>query len=99
MPDSPNTNGNHPTDGSTSTAAETYEESFPSSTKVYAEHGDIRVPAREIRLGGAEPPLRVYDTTGPQGFRAEDGLPRQREPWTNRRRRTGSTWCWRESRK
>jgi phosphomethylpyrimidine synthase len=90
MPDAPEKNGNHAPLGSENGAPETYEQSFPSSRKVYVEHADIRVPAREIRLGGSEPALRVYDTTGPQGCRAEDGLPRQRESWTNRRRKTGT---------
>jgi hypothetical protein len=33
MPDAPNTNGNHSTDGATSAAPETYEASFPSSSR------------------------------------------------------------------
>jgi len=91
MPEAPEKNGNRSPASLATATSESYEESFPSSSKVYVEHGDIRVPAREILLGGGEPPLRVYDTTGPQGCRAEDGLPRQREPWTARRRRTGAT--------
>jgi phosphomethylpyrimidine synthase len=91
MPDVPEKNGNHAAHGSEQGSRETLEQSFPSSRKVYVEDGGLRVPAREIRLGGGEPALRVYDTTGPQGCRAEDGLPRQREAWTNRRRSTGAT--------
>jgi phosphomethylpyrimidine synthase len=30
---------------------------------------------REIALSGGELPLRVYDTSGPQGIPAADGLP------------------------
>ena len=30
---------------------------------------------REIALSGGEPPLRVYDTSGPQGFDVREGLP------------------------
>ena len=30
---------------------------------------------REISLSGGEPPLRVYDTSGPQGFDVREGLP------------------------
>ena len=48
------------------------------------------MPAREIHLTGGEPPLRVYDTTGPQGCSAKEGLPRPREPWTSRRRSSGA---------
>jgi len=36
---------------------------------------------REIALSGGEPPLRVYDTSGPQGFDIRDGLPALRRPW------------------
>ena len=58
------------------------EESFPNSTKVYVEGpGQVRVPMREIALSGGEPPLRVYDTSGPQGFDVSDGLPALRRPW------------------
>ncbi|MGA8401336.1 MAG: phosphomethylpyrimidine synthase ThiC [Stellaceae bacterium] len=43
---------------------------FPSSRKVYAtgkRYGDLRVAMREIELeeSAKEPPLRVYDTSGP----------------------------------
>src|SRR5262245_54470916 len=72
---------------------------FPASTRVYLPgslHPDVRVPMREIRLspthghngGPAEenPPLRVYDTSGPYTDPAitidvRQGLPRLREPW------------------
>ncbi|MGH7502505.1 MAG: phosphomethylpyrimidine synthase ThiC [Longimicrobiales bacterium] len=49
---------------------------FPASTKVFIE-GDrgVRVPFREITLSGGEPPLRVYDTSGPQGHDVGAGLP------------------------
>ena len=57
-------------------AAETYAEAFPGSTKVHVEGGrGIRVPMREIALSGGEPPLRVYDATGPQGLDVRNGLP------------------------
>jgi phosphomethylpyrimidine synthase len=58
------------------------EASFPNSTKVYVDGpGGIRVPVREIALSGGEPPLRVYDTSGPQGIGVEEGLPRLRRDW------------------
>ena len=59
-----------------------YGEAFPNSTKVYVDgpHG-IRVPMREIALSGGEPPLRVYDTSGPLRFDARDGLPPLRRDW------------------
>jgi len=36
---------------------------------------------REIALSGGEPPVRVYDTSGPQGFDVRQGLPALRQPW------------------
>ena len=42
---------------------------------------DVRVPMREIALSGGEPPLRVYDTSGPQGHDVREGLPPLRAPW------------------
>ena len=39
------------------------------------------VPMREIALSGGEPPLRVYDTSGPQGCDVREGLPRLRHEW------------------
>src|SRR5204863_5618601 len=55
---------------------------FPNSTKrdIEGPHG-VRVPMREIALSGGEPPLRVYDTSGPQGHDVKHGLPKLREPW------------------
>ncbi len=62
-----------------------FASAFPSSQKVYvagerAGHA-IAVPMREIALSGGEPPLRVYDTSGPQGHDVRDGLPPLRAPW------------------
>jgi len=62
---------------------------LPASRKVFLVDGDIRVPAREIALGGGEPPLRVYDTTGPQGHDVRTGLPKLRQPWVDRRAARG----------
>ncbi|HUR95128.1 MAG TPA: phosphomethylpyrimidine synthase ThiC [Gemmatimonadales bacterium] len=63
-------------------AAESYAEAFPNSTKVFVEGGrGIRVPMREIALAGDEPPLRVYDATGPQGADVRSGLPPLRRDW------------------
>ena len=63
-----------------------FAESFPHSTKVYIEGpGNVRVPMREISLSGGEPPLRVYDTSGPQGFDVREGLPSLRGEWIESR--------------
>jgi phosphomethylpyrimidine synthase len=66
-------------------------ESFPASRKVYrpgALHPDLRVPMREIALhpSSGEPPLTVYDPSGPYTDPAvtidiEAGLERLRERW------------------
>jgi phosphomethylpyrimidine synthase len=58
---------------------------FPNSRKVYVERGRVRVPMREISLSGGEPPLRVYDTSGPQGHDVRVGLPQLRREWIEAR--------------
>ena len=63
---------------------------LPSSAKVYVSPDaapDIRVPLREITLSSAaEPPVRVYDTTGPYRdssvtIDVRKGLARTRRAW------------------
>jgi phosphomethylpyrimidine synthase len=62
--------------------ASSFSEAFPNSRKVTIEGPrGIRVPVREIALSGGEPPLRVYDTSGPQGVDVRQGLPTPRLPW------------------
>ncbi|HYL00656.1 MAG TPA: phosphomethylpyrimidine synthase ThiC, partial [Steroidobacteraceae bacterium] len=66
-------------------------ESFPASRKVYRAgvvHPHLKVPMREIALhpSSGEPPLTVYDSSGPYTDPAltidiAAGLPRLREPW------------------
>src|SRR4051794_35646296 len=68
---------------------------LPASRKVYCAPEaapDLKVPVREIVLDAAsgEPPLPVYDTTGPYtdpGFvvDVEKGLPRARLDWVKER--------------
>ena len=59
-----------------------FASAFPNSRKVYVEGGaGVRVPMREITLGGGEAPLRVYDTSGPQGHDVREGLPQLRRDW------------------
>ena len=54
-----------------------YGDAFPNSRKVYVEGraGEVAVavPMREIALSGGEPPLRVYDTSGPRGVDVRRG--------------------------
>jgi phosphomethylpyrimidine synthase len=66
-------------------------ESLPASRKIYRAgvlHADLRVPMRQIELhpSAAEPPLTVYDTSGPYTDPAvtidiDKGLPRTRAAW------------------
>ncbi len=65
------------------------EVSHPGSRKVYVEAQDIRVPMREIDLGGGESSIRVYDTTGPEDCDVREGLPKLRAPWVARRAARG----------
>src|SRR5262245_63428637 len=58
-------------------------QSFPSSEKV--SQGELSVPFRRIHLSGGEPPLDVYDTSGPEGADPHAGLPKLREPWIRKR--------------
>jgi len=63
-----------------------YPAAFPNSRKVYVDGTrGIRVPMREIHLSGGEPPLRVYDTSGPLGGDIRQGLPLLREAWIRER--------------
>jgi len=58
---------------------------LPGSRKVYV--GELRVPMREIAQSAGNPPLTVYDTSGPYTDPAaridiRKGLPALRERWT-----------------
>jgi phosphomethylpyrimidine synthase len=59
---------------------------MPARKKVYVEGSrpDIRVPFTEVALTGDEPPVRLYDTSGP-GSDPEAGLPKLRETWIKER--------------
>ena len=73
-------------DVATSPSHSDYGDAFPASRKVHVEGtGDIRVPMREIALSGGEPPLRVYDTSGPRGADVRVGLPSLRAAWIKAR--------------
>src|SRR5437867_11678032 len=59
-----------------------------ASQKVYltGSRPDLRVPIREIALSGGNPPVRLYDTSGPYTDPSADldlkqGLPLLRLPW------------------
>src|SRR6185436_1990141 len=67
------------------------DDDLPASRKVYLADGELQVPAREISVTGGNPPVRVYDTTGPQGHDVLKGLPRLRAPWIARREARGDT--------
>src|SRR3712207_4198370 len=56
------------------------DDDLPSSRKVYLTEGQLQVPVREIAVSAGNPPVRVYDTTGPQGHDVRVGLPKLRKP-------------------
>lgn len=74
---------------------------FPASRKIYVEgslHPDLRVPMREIRQSPTRtkagmqpnPPVTVYDTSGPYTdpeveIDLHQGLPRPCAPWIDAR--------------
>ncbi len=64
---------------------------FPASEKVYVEAEGLAVPVRRIHLSGGEPSFDVYDTSGPQGVDAHQGLPKLRKPWIEARMRDGDS--------
>ncbi|MFD0560535.1 phosphomethylpyrimidine synthase ThiC [Stackebrandtia endophytica] len=59
---------------------------MPVRQKVYVtgSRPDIRVPFQEVRLGGDEPPVRLYDTSGPT-VDPDVGLPKLRRDWIDER--------------
>jgi phosphomethylpyrimidine synthase len=63
-----------------------FEAAFPASRKVYVEGpAGVQVPMREIVVGGGEPALRVYDSSGPRGYDVHVGVPAPRLPWIRSR--------------
>src|SRR3954453_17778508 len=63
-------------------------QALPNSTKVYV--GPLRVPMREITQTDGNPPITVYDTSGPYTdpsarIDIRKGLPAPREPWISAR--------------
>src|SRR6478735_8935442 len=64
-----------------------FASAFPNSQKVFVDGPQgVRVPMREVSLANGEPPVRLYDTSGPQDHDVKDGLPKLREPWVAARR-------------
>jgi phosphomethylpyrimidine synthase len=59
-----------------------FDSAFPNSSRVLVD-GElgVRVPMREVSLSGGEPPLRVYDTSGPRVHDLQAGLPALRSDW------------------
>ena len=66
-----------------------YADAYPNSSRVFdgsavptpAGLVPIRVPRREVRLAGGEPPVRLYDTSGPKVTDVREGLPTYRRHW------------------
>ncbi len=59
---------------------------LPGSKKIYLGEGGLRVPFREVGLSGGEPPVRLYDTSGPYtdpnaAIDISKGLPAIRREW------------------
>ncbi|HEX9887604.1 MAG TPA: phosphomethylpyrimidine synthase ThiC [Longimicrobiales bacterium] len=77
---------NATTDPPSGGAESHYGDAFPNSTKVFVEGSrGVRVPLREIALANGEPPLRVYDTSGPRDVDARRGAPKLRADWIRAR--------------
>jgi phosphomethylpyrimidine synthase len=52
---------------------------------VSGPRGDLQVPCTEVHQDGPNEPVRLYDTSGPQGHAPEDGLPPLRGAWIHTR--------------
>ncbi len=61
---------------------------FPNSQKAYIQQDGLSVPVRRIELSGDNPPVDVYDTSGPVHSDYVKGLPRNRQPWIDERAKT-----------
>ena len=73
-------------DATPDSAPHSYGDAFPASERVFVPGpGGVGVPMREIGLSGGEPPLRVYDTSGPRDRDVREGLPLLREKWIRAR--------------
>ncbi len=80
--DARNSTGRATGNGRQQTAAMDLATAFPGSHKAFIDGpGGIRVPVREVTLSGGEPPLQVYDTSGPEGYDVDQGLPPLRREW------------------
>jgi len=66
--------------------AEDFDRAFPNSRRIHVEGTrGVRVPMREIALSKGEPPLAVYDTSGPHHVDVHVGLPQVRLKWIRER--------------
>ncbi|MEC7232008.1 MAG: phosphomethylpyrimidine synthase ThiC [Planctomycetota bacterium] len=76
-------------------ALEPFEVSFPSSHKIHERvewNGhELLVPKRRIHLTNDDPPVDVYDTSGPQGCDVRVGVPKPRAEWIAKRRATNES--------
>src|ERR1700742_5044048 len=59
---------------------------LPGSKKLMLANGNFSVPFREVALSGGEPPVRLYDTSGPYtddraAIDIGKGLPALRRDW------------------
>jgi phosphomethylpyrimidine synthase len=80
-------------------AVSDFSTSFPNSTKIYQQRDaeltpggprvTLNIPLREVSLSGGNPPVRLYDTSGPRDHDVRTGLPKLRAEWIGARRRAG----------
>ena len=54
-------------------------------TYVAGNRDDLQVPFTEVTLEGPNDPVRLYDTSGPQGHDVDQGLPPLRASWIHAR--------------
>lgn len=59
--------------------------SFPASVRAFKSDGVVAAPVRRVSIGGGEPPIDLYDSSGPQIDDPLRGLPKLRQPWIDGR--------------
>ena len=52
-----------------------FSQAYPGSKKIMIERDGFLIPTREVELSNDEPPVHIYDTSGPQDCDVRCGLP------------------------
>jgi phosphomethylpyrimidine synthase len=61
---------------------------FRNHRKIHVERYGLQIPVRQVTLSEGEEPVELYDTSGPAVDDYRSGIPKLREEWIAKRRRT-----------